>query len=65
MRAKRYFSHDINSGGDNMYTANDIYKIMESFIDNIFIRFGGCYFRQVIGIPIGTDCAPLFADLFF
>ena len=33
-------------------------------IDNIFVQFGGCLFRQVIGIPMGTNCAPLLADLF-
>ena len=32
--------------------------------DNIFVKFGGFLFRQVIGIPIGTNCAPLLADLF-
>ena len=33
-------------------------------IDNIFVQFGGRLFRQVIGIPMGTNCAPLLADLF-
>ena len=36
----------------------------ESLTDNIFVQFGGCLFRQVIGIPMGTNCAPLFAELF-
>ena len=31
--------------------------------DNIFVKFGGRLFRQVIGIPMGTNCAPLLADL--
>ena len=31
---------------------------------NIFVRFGGRVFRQVIGIPMGTNSAPLLADLF-
>ena len=31
---------------------------------NIFVKFGGCLFCQVIGIPVGTNCAPLLADLF-
>ena len=33
-------------------------------IDNIFVKFGGCLSCQVIGIPMGTNCAPLLADLF-
>ena len=31
---------------------------------NICIRFGTKLYRQVVGIPMGTNCAPLFADLF-
>ena len=33
-------------------------------MDNIFIRFGTKLYRQVVGIPIGTNCAPRVADLF-
>ena len=33
-------------------------------IDNIFVEFGGRIFQQIIGIPIGTNCAPLHAALF-
>ena len=33
-------------------------------LDNIFIRFCTKLYRQVFGIPMGTNCAPLVADLF-
>ena len=33
-------------------------------LDNIFIRFGSKLYRQMVGIPMGTNCAPLVADLF-
>ena len=33
-------------------------------MDNIFIRFGTKLHRQTVGIPMGTNCAPLVADLF-
>ena len=33
-------------------------------IDNIFVEYGGQVFQQSIGIPMGTNCAPLLADLF-
>ena len=33
-------------------------------MDNIYIRFGTKLYRQIVGIPIGTNCAPLVADLF-
>ena len=63
-RAKGYSTHDINGGGDNMYTAYNICKMIESLINNIFVRFGGRLFRQMIGIPVGTNCAPLLDDIF-
>ena len=30
----------------------------------IYIRFGSKLYRQIVGIPIGTTCASLVADLF-
>ena len=33
-------------------------------MSNIFVEFGGQIFQQTIGIPMGTNCAPLLADLF-
>ena len=43
---------------------NDICKMIEFLVDNIYVRFGGQLFRQMVGIPMGTNCAPLLADLF-
>ena len=33
-------------------------------LNNIFIRFGSTLYRQIVGIPMGTNCAPRVADLF-
>ena len=33
-------------------------------LDNVFIRLVTKLYRQVVGIPMGTNCAPLVADLF-
>ena len=33
-------------------------------MDNIYIRFGTNLYRQIVGIPMGTNCALLVADLF-
>ena len=38
--------------------------MLEFLIDNIFVSFGGTLFQQVVGIPMGTNCAPLLAYLF-
>ena len=33
-------------------------------IDNIYLRFGSKLYRQIVGIPMGTNCVPLVADQF-
>ena len=33
-------------------------------LDNIYIRFGSKIYKQIVDIPMGTNCAPLVADLF-
>ena len=33
-------------------------------LDTIYIRFGTKLYIQIVGIPMGTNCAPLVADLF-
>ena len=38
--------------------------MIEFLVDNIHVRFGGQLFRQMVGIPMGTNCAPLLADWF-
>ena len=38
--------------------------VLTFLLDNIFIRFGTKLYRKVVGIPMGTNCAPLVADLF-
>ena len=38
--------------------------LIHYLLDNIFIRFGSKLYRQIVGIPMGTNCAPLVADLF-
>ena len=38
--------------------------MLESLVDNIFVVFAGKVFQQTVSIPMGTNCAPLFADIF-
>ena len=38
--------------------------MLEFLIDNIYIKVGKEIFRQQVGIPMGTDCAPFLANLF-
>ena len=58
-----YFVRD-HSDAPQKYSDADIIKMLEYLIDNIFMEFGERIFQQKIGIPMGTNCAPLLADLF-
>ena len=60
---KGYFIND-PLNGDNKDTTNDICKMIEFLVDNIYARFGGQLFRQMVSIPMGTHCAPSLTDLF-
>jgi hypothetical protein len=42
----------------------DIFNMLEFLIDNIYVMFGGRVFQQTVGIPMGTNCAPLLTDVF-
>ena len=42
-----------------------ICQMIDFLINNIYIKIGNHLFRQCIGIPMGTNCAPLLANLFF
>ena len=33
-------------------------------MENIYAQFEGMVYQQIVGIPIGTNCMPLIADLF-
>ena len=47
-----------------MLTCSEVCNALHLLLDNIFVHFGDSIYRQVIGIPMGTNCAPLIADLF-
>ena len=46
------------------WSCQNVCDALTFLFDNIFIRFGTKLYRQVVGIPMGTNCAPLVADLF-
>jgi hypothetical protein len=46
------------------YSEADIKGMLGSLVNNIYVVFGDHVFQQSVGIPLGTNCAPLLADLF-
>ena len=53
-----------HSDSKSKYSEDDIIKMHEFLVDNIFVVFAGKVFQQTVGIPMGTNCAPLLADIF-
>ena len=46
------------------WSCQNVCDALTFLLDNIFIRFGTKLYRQVFGIPKGTNSAPLVADVF-
>ena len=46
-----------------LWSCQKMCDALHYLLDNIFIRFGSKLYRQIVGIPMGTYCAPLVADL--
>ena len=46
------------------WSCQNVCDALTFLLDNIFIRFGTKLYRQVFVIPMGSNCAPLVADLF-
>ena len=45
------------------WSCQNVDDALTSLLDNIIIPFGTKLYRQVVGLPMGTNCAPLVADL--
>ena len=58
-----FFTSDVYNN-HNLWSCQNVCDALVYLLDNIFIRFGTKLYRQTIGIPMGTNCAPLVADLF-
>ena len=50
--------------GYHLWSCQNVCDALSFLLDNIYIRFGTKLYRQIVGIPIGTNCAPLVANLF-
>ena len=61
---KSFFSNKLYDKVYKSWTCSEICSALCFLIDNIFVEFDDKVYRQVIGIPMGTNCAPLVADLF-
>ena len=48
----------------NLWSSQKVCEALTFLLDDMYIKFGSKLYRQIVGIPMGTNCAPLVADLF-
>ena len=48
----------------NFWSCQKVCEALTFLLDDIYIRFGSKLYRQIVVIPIGTNCASLVDDLF-
>ena len=46
------------------FSSEDVINLINMVIDNSYVTFHDVIYRQVIGIPMGTNCAPFLANIF-
>ena len=61
---KRIFFTSENPKKYHAWSCQNVCDARIFSLDNNFIRFGTKLYRQVVGIPMVTNCAPLAANLF-
>ena len=47
-----------------LWSCQKVCDALHNLLDNLSIRVGSKSYQQIVGIPMGTNCAPLVADLF-
>ena len=61
---RTFWANDRTSTRYTYFYCRELCLAINFPIDNIYVRFGSFVFRQVIGVPMDTNSAPLLADLF-
>ena len=59
-----YWTKETTNSKGTVYSKNSIKSALKYILDNCFFEVGNLIFQQKIGIPMGSDPAPFFANLF-
>ena len=60
---RAYFSDGISSN-KLAFSKDDLIECLTYLIDNSFVNINGAIYRQIIGIPMGTNSAPQIANIY-
>ena len=60
-----YFSDSLNYNKSYLrFTKQQLLDCIYYLIDNSYVKFNGCVYKQVIGIPMGTSAGPHMANVY-
>ena len=62
--SQAYWVKSSSSGKGTTYSKHQIREALTYLINNCYFTVGSKLFKQIIGIPMGSDPAPFFANLF-
>ena len=48
----------------NLWSGQKVCEALTFVLDSTYIKFGSKLYRQIVGILMSTNCAPVVADLF-
>ena len=61
---KAFFISGDHYKGYSLWSCQNVCDALSFLLDNFYFRFGTKLYKQIVGFPMGTNCAPLVADLF-
>ena len=61
---RKVFFTSTDHRGYTLWSCQNVCDPFSYLLDNIYTRFGNKLYRQIVGIPMGTNFAPPIADLF-
>ena len=61
---KAFFTSADHYRGYHLWSGQNLFDALSFLLDNIYIKFCTKLYRQIVCIPMGTNCTPLVADLF-
>ena len=59
MTEKHFSLLQTSSKRYTLWSCQNVCDALSYLLDNIYIRFGTKLYRQIVGIPMGTNCAPV------
>ena len=62
---KAFFTSADHYRGYHLWSCQNVCDALSFRLFNIYIRLGSNLYRQIVGIPMGTNYAPLVPDFFF